>query len=397
MSSQNKKPFSCDFESKRFAFYILGAGFSKPAGLPLANELWAEIRQRGLLMSERAGKFREDLDSFIEYKKKCENLDLTPELVNFEEFISFLDIEHFLGLRGGDTWSSHGNEGQVVVKTLIGELLSAAQPESAKIPEIYFRFAEILRPDDVIMTFNYDLLLERALDAAGIPYRLYPNRHMPDPDIPGKLTVDNREEVLIMKVHGSIDWFDRSDYAILEEERVRNGFPPGGPDILFQHPEEFSASPLIEGSYYPDDPLRHIYRVRDIERFYRNRILFHATPSLLNPSSAKFLYSKMYRDFWSGMGRAGTLNFRMGIIGFSLPEQDNYARQIIYRIVDNYQTAYWEDNPWRHKKAPLVLIDLRKSAEEVEEYQNRYRFVNWDRAVASYNGFNDEALELLRC
>lgn len=396
MALPEKAETPTDFESKRFALYILGAGFSKPAGLPLASELWEEIRRKGLLMLGRASMFRDDLNSYIEYKKKCDNLNLSPEAVNFEEFMSFLDIEHYLWLRGGDTWSSHGNEGQVVVKTLIGELLAASMPATVKVPELYLRFAEVLKPNDVVLTFNYDLLLERALDAVGVPYRLFPHRYKVDPDNPQRLLIDEREEVLIMKLHGSIDWFDRSDYSYLEEERVRNGFPPGEPDLIFQRPEEYGVFPLIEGPHYPGNPLHQIYRVRDFERLYKRDVLFHATPSLLNPSSTKLLYSKMYRDFWSGMGRAGVLNFRMGIIGYSLPSQDDYARQIIYRLVDNYQTAYWEENPWPHEKAPLVLIDLSKSREEVQSYRDRYCFVNWDRAVTHFNGFNEEALELLR-
>ena len=41
--------------------------------------------------------------------------------------MAFLDVEHYLGLRKGrTTWSTDGNEGQVVVKTLIGEILNGS-------------------------------------------------------------------------------------------------------------------------------------------------------------------------------------------------------------------------------------------------------------------------------
>jgi hypothetical protein len=66
--------------------------------------------------------------------------------VNFEEFVSFLDVEHFLGLLGKNTWSSDGNETQVVIKTLIGEILAERMPSKDKIPEVYLEFARMLKP-----------------------------------------------------------------------------------------------------------------------------------------------------------------------------------------------------------------------------------------------------------
>ena len=96
--------------SRKSALYILGAGFSAPAGLPLADDLWKEVCRRALPMTGRAGQFREDLDAYIEFKEKCEGETLARHQVNFEEFLGYLDIEHYLGLRGKDTWSEDGNE-----------------------------------------------------------------------------------------------------------------------------------------------------------------------------------------------------------------------------------------------------------------------------------------------
>ena len=104
----------------------------------------------------------------------------------------------------------------------------------------------------------------------------------------------------------------------------------------------------------------------------------------------------MYRDFWSGLCRAGVANFSMAIIGFSQPSQDEYARQVIYRLVTNYQTTYWENDVWTHKKTPLVLVDFQKSAEEEQAYRQRYAFVDWDRAEVYFDGFDEKAIELLR-
>ena len=105
-------------------------------------------------MTGRAGLFLDELKAYIRFRKECDGVSLTPTEVNFEDFMAFLDVEHYFGLRGSDTWSEDGNEGQVVVKTLIGEILTERTPPIGKLPDLYIRFAELLQPDDYVLTFN---------------------------------------------------------------------------------------------------------------------------------------------------------------------------------------------------------------------------------------------------
>jgi hypothetical protein len=108
--------------SQKRRLIILGAGFSRPAGFPLAMDLWKEIRETAASFSQdlRAYKFNEDLSHYIKFREEADGKTLTPETVDFEDFMRFLDVEHYLGLRGGDTWSEDGNEGTIVTKFLIG-------------------------------------------------------------------------------------------------------------------------------------------------------------------------------------------------------------------------------------------------------------------------------------
>ena len=160
-------------KERKDRIFILGAGFSKPAGMPLGNEIWHEIIKRAQRLDGRAAKFNDDLEAYIEYLRDCEGIAIKPEQINFEEFMGFLDIEHYLALRGSDTWSDDGNEGQIVVKTLIGQILAERIPRHDEIPEIYLEFARRLKPNDMIITFNYDVVLERSLEAVGKPFRLF--------------------------------------------------------------------------------------------------------------------------------------------------------------------------------------------------------------------------------
>lgn len=99
----------------------------------LANELWPEVCRRALRLTGRAEKFREDLDDYIELRQRTDGRQLSRDEVDFEEFLGFLDIEHHLGLRGSDTWSSDGNESQVIVKPLIAQVLTERMP--LQVPE----------------------------------------------------------------------------------------------------------------------------------------------------------------------------------------------------------------------------------------------------------------------
>jgi hypothetical protein len=56
--------------SQKTALYILGAGFSATAELPLADDLWREVYRRALRMTGRASQFRQDLDEYIEFKER---------------------------------------------------------------------------------------------------------------------------------------------------------------------------------------------------------------------------------------------------------------------------------------------------------------------------------------
>ena len=377
----------------KYRLIILGAGFSRPAGFPLALDLWKEIRETASSFSPdyRAHKFNQDLEHYIEFRKEADGKALTPDTVDFEDFMRFLDVEHYLGLRGGDTWSEDGNEGTIVAKFLIGSILARHVNALKDVPELYLEFAKRLDLRDVVITFNYDTLLERALDAIGKPYRLFPTRLKTVSESGG--TVDNsRDEVVILKVHGSIDWFDRSGF----ERRIawhekQKASPPE--DIIFSHEAALGLERLVVGPRHDNDPIKNVYRAKNLKALYAKSLLFHATPRILPPSAAKLLYATRMNDFWEGMGNAGIYNFGMAIIGFSLPAQDEYARQILYEFVTNYQRYDWDGDELGQKKTPLAIVDFFSDARAEANFRERYRFVDWSRADLSGKGFDLASLD----
>jgi hypothetical protein len=374
--------------NQRYRIFFLGAGFSKPAGLPLGYELWNEILDRATNLDGRARKFHEDLRTYQEFRRDCDGDEIPIDKIDFEEFLGFLDIEFFLGLRGGDTWSDDGNETQVVIKSFIGQILAERTPQPENIPELYLNFARHLQPNDFIVTFNYDVLLERALDRVGKPYRLFPHRYTKIRQHYGEVD-SSHNEVILLKVHGSIDWFDRRRYLERIAGRLPFGLPPPTDDPIFGR-TNIITKPIVAGPRFLDDPLEEMHRVHNVEQVYLKPPLFLATPWLLLPSSMKVVHA--LKDFWRGLGNAGGLNLGMAIIGFSLPAHDEYARQVIYRMVRNYQRAYWDQEIIGKRKIPLVLVDYRLPGAQRDDFNTRYSFVDRTKAVCLFDGFTEDAL-----
>lgn len=149
--------------SSTHRLFFLGAGFSHPAGLPLGTELFRLVRNR---VSARYGSdnhVERDLRDFKLYLKRCYGRLIDYDEIDFEEFLGFLDVEHYLRLRGKDTWSEEGNEAQLMMRVAIAEVIDELTPRGAKIPDLYRRFVRGLTTTDLIWTFNYDTLVENAL------------------------------------------------------------------------------------------------------------------------------------------------------------------------------------------------------------------------------------------
>jgi hypothetical protein len=376
-----------------FRIFVIGAGFSRPAGLPLASEFFHEVRRRVQAKSGWATKFQRDIENYIEYRMKCDGVILDEDEIDLEEFMSYLDIEHFLGLRGSDTWDSEGNESQHLIKRLIGQIIQERTPAQDGLPNEYYEFARRLSTRDLVITFNYDVVLERALEHVGKPYRLFPNRY----ERVGRFSniVDSsRKEVVVLKMHGSLDWFNNQQYedSLLGwKEQGIDGLPK---HAIFNDPRRFDARPIVDGPRNSDDPLVGLYRIRRLEEFYSCDYPL-ATPFILSPSHVKVIYATPFLGFWNGLGTAGGMNLGVSVIGFSLPEHDDYVRLGLFQLISNYQESWWDEILLDTVKDNVKMVDFRQGNASVEEYKERYCFINQSKAAFFLDGFGMEAVEFL--
>lgn len=188
--------------------FILGAGFSRSAGFPLATELTDELLSA---IEESLGSDYE----FLAYANQIKRLHawligtrrsaskaIAP--LNIEEFYEYAYAysERFrleqhretVGRNAGDTEYSRAEIIGSALSYLDEQLLEVLlRHEEAANPTSIDRFVSTLRPCDTVVTFNYDRLVERSLEKLGISWSF----GMSD-DRPG--------DVRVLKMHGSLDW-----------------------------------------------------------------------------------------------------------------------------------------------------------------------------------------------
>ena len=283
-----------------------------------------------------------------------------------------------------------------------GRVLHKRTPTAPELPSCYLRFAEKLRPRDAVVTFNYDRVLELALDYVGLPYRRFPNRYLEVG--PNSRIVDSQSEsneVTLLKMHGSIDWISIESFreqrewyqAAWDEDTVRS---------IEQKDLVFGAAPitptlsLTEGPMPPGDPLNDIYVVQDLSAYYAHpNVLYFHPPLILAPSQAKQLYGKPLREFWSGLGLFAWVWEGLTVIGYSLPPADGYAQQVLYQLVQGY-TAGLEDRGYRlGPMRRLEVVDLRTTDKSIRSLRKSYRFMKSRFTDFIVSGFDDQAVARL--
>ena len=381
-----------------YSIFIIGAGFSKLAGYPLGQELFREIIIEAKKLDPSGVNLYEnilkpDIEDFLEYKEKITHSKLNEDEINFEEFVSYLDVQHILDLRGSDTWSEEGNRSQILIRNLIAKVFHSCWKNIKKETfETYKNFASHLEPSDYVLTFNYDTLLERACEAQHIPYRLYPTRYKSISSTSGIVSEANRDEVAILKMHGSIDWFDITKHESSETFFRRGKHFQQHSHVIFGDYKTFWPTKIIDEPYFKDSGLQKIYRINKLDEYFRRATLVEEAPLIVSPSFSKLPYLNPLIDFWSGLNRAGGTNKMITIIGFSLPEYDEYVRQPLYALINNFQLV---DMGKLLQKSRLKIVDFKYDNKSIEAFQNNFRFVDWSKSDCYFNGFDNLAIDFI--
>lgn len=368
-----------------FRLFVIGAGFSVPAGLPLGDALLDSVVEAAKSLDGGLwydNIMRQDIERFERYLKATGDDDR----VTLEGLISFLDIEHHLRLSGSDTYTSSGNRTQMVIRNLLAWVLWRRMQDMTSTQwGLYRAFVRQLCPQDVIITFNYDLVLERAMRDEGVRFSLVP------PWGPGWDNGAADDCVTLLKLHGSIDWFDSQPVRDGREDAERQtGLFQAIEHKVFGDRSQYYGKELTRNKRAAS-PLSKVYAIEDLDKYLappRNWVL--EAPMVVSPSHHKIAYLPPLRDLWWGLGQSPGANFQMTIIGFSLPGHDAYLKQLVWHLVRSYHAFdFGPDSP---KKDPLRLVDYRPNEDSIAEFRSAYSFVEWTKAETWFDGFNMECL-----
>lgn len=376
----------------RYRIFVIGAGFSVHAGLPLGAQLFELVRETVRRRYGGDNKLEGDLEWYLTYRRRCDGVS-EEDPIDYEKFMSYLDLEHYLGLRGSDTWSEEGNESQLLIRNGIKDVLYDRSPSSPT-PEC-ISFCQKLRPKDVVLTFNYDTLLENTLEFLGVPYRLFPHRLATVSLMYSTIDSDAEEnEILICKLHGSIDWYDKLPHIKDRKLASAHEIPWESRHPIFKDDSTVAHTQLIEGPCEDDNPLQYVYRVRDLSQI-ADAEFWQCSPLILSPSSSKILYANPIKSLWRGLQEAGGLSFGIGIVGYSLPPYDEYARQALYHLLRNYTEYEYDSEIMGLRKGPVRILDYCAPGDLDDRIRENYSFVNWSRCELNTSGFSLETIEWL--
>jgi hypothetical protein len=338
--------------------FIIGAGFSVPAGLPATKDLLTLLHSKaseqeyytsvGLCEFGQAEMLLDELKYYYPLlgltHKKLKSSKVTQK-INIEQFLSFISADSAF-LYSGGKFNEHGSKFLAFLKIWLGEIFFEKQNELfKKMPSFYSEFVKKLNKS-LIITFNWDLLIETLFEEQGIDFRYQLNADDFD---------KRKNSVPLLKLHGSIDWFSRN-YSYLNSL-------------------DFEQETGIGSSF------EKIMRLKgDLNVHYNN----YLSPWIVIPNFDKLNQLREYGDLWDSPWRYLDDKLEVIFIGFSFRKDDFHTRAFLYpKLVYGSRKGQFK----------VKVIDLAKNEADRIRIKNRFKGIKdcefW------FEGFNKKSIEFI--
>ena len=295
--------------------FILGAGASVSAGVPVMNDFWDTARKRWktgkLDKYERDFELVEKAQSALIGTHSRVDMDYT----NLESFVTAIEMAGILqklpGFDAIEIEDLKKSIKRVIVATIEEELRFGEHEKQVIPPDGYDDFAVLLsqlnnnaNPNHTtsILTFNYDIGLDFSLKYQGIgpEYCLTENI--------------NEDAVKLLKLHGSTNWLEKKEETIEDGEPMIDYIPFRKYLQKVLTPADLSKGDLqlkmsesinlaMGGSY------KHI-------------------PFVAPPSWNKHEYHKNLSNVWQMAATELSKAENLIIIGFSMPNTDLFFKNL---------------------------------------------------------------------
>ena len=308
--------------------------------------------------------------------------------VDLERVLAYSHRKHYLRLIGSEEYFNDGSRSIVAARTAIQRILIQATPRDT--PRLFRDFAERLGPDDVVLTFNYDTLLEQALEDIGKPYSLTPEWWLEDDpvgDEPSWRYVD------LLKLHGSVDWYDRYylDHAMSWHKEQGHEVPNRDP--IFGPAPSVPSEPLSRGptAMRGKNILPRVFRIRNHAEHFpiEGGSGAAVVPFILPTAHEKLLGNAPILDLWENLHRVHNEVSCIVVIGYSMPSHDTHAYEALGKLFIDYQKRT-DATRWGYRRVPIQVItrnDSRQRALECVPFLDTLKTRVWHR------GFSVDALK----
>lgn len=277
-------------EVRKCRVFVLGAGFSADAGVPLTVSLLSEALR--LFAAECPGIYAR-VEGYAKEAMGAASDVLDIANLSFSELCTFLEFIELREYGGGERWSESGSREKLALRYYLAKTLVGRTPRPAAVPELYRAFAAQLHPRDMVISFNWDGLLEASLEAVGKKY-VYDH--------------SDNSAVTISKLHGSVNWRLGEPNVGGEPRRTlpweQLNFGSG---MMTQH--LFAARPLLE-----------------LAVWQHHRPLGEVDPYLVLPGYGKAFDVRANAALWYKPEFIFAFTHNVYIIGLSLAHDDFFVR-----------------------------------------------------------------------
>lgn len=344
--------------------YILGAGFSKSAGLPLAGELLGELKTFAYSEPKVISGLGDPQKNWEAFEAAASTL--TERMLGVpmaaEEFpdleLLLTSMDWYTKLRDGALETAlqlritleQRAAAHRLLDSMPVEFFTAAHRKVSWLLSDYFQslvhstirtesfrqrcehieqFArEVVQPGDTVITFNYDTLVESFLceaqkwlphDGYGVHlplgYEPFDSSALPTDDLPLPLPELPASPVKVLKLHGSASWAKNGDTLLLNPDFL---------DYLYHR----WRHPAIEALVTEDDVLKG--RVQNMAASPYNR--GDGRPAAIIPTYLKTYAETPYADLWRAASAALTTAEGVVVIGYSMPKADVAAQTLLLSV-----------------------------------------------------------------
>ena len=283
---------SADPARFRDTIYVVGAGFSAGLGYPLTKNLlidvWSRLGKNSKAQLRQLRKIIDFHHPAFTVKRKTTFPDieqlLTEIAVNLELFDASRPAE-------GAFKKEQLEESREELLYSIANWFHEIYERASGTPWLSAILDRMRRENAAIVSFNWDLVLDQQLFADGLGPECY------------GLSKDLGSGPVLLKPHGSLNWYEATQVQkVAEEKRVE----------IFPHKE---ATQRIEAFLHP--------------REIRSKTGRRYTPLIVPPTYIKDFTRPIFRHLWNRCTDILSTPKKLVFLGYSLPAADLQAQFIL--------------------------------------------------------------------